>query len=134
MSPLAGRLSDKLSAGLLGTLGLALLSIGVAYIALLPPYSVSSIMWQMALCGIGFALFQVPNSKAIVLGAPLERSGAASAIQSAARLIGQTGGATLVSMVFGLSDSAAAGQTLCLAIVFSVTACIVSGLRLRLRA
>ncbi|MBM6595096.1 MFS transporter [Microvirga pudoricolor] len=131
VSPFSGRLSDHLSAGVLGTVGLALLTVGVSCIALSADPSVTSVMWQMALCGVGFALFQVPNSKAIVIGAPLERSGAASAIQSAARLIGQTVGAALVSMVFGLSHSLAAGQALYLAMIFALMACSVSAMRLR---
>src|SRR6202042_2381836 len=67
MSPIGGRLADRFSAGILGGLGLALLGTGMALLALLPTNpSVANIVWRMAICGVGFGLFQTPNMKAIM--------------------------------------------------------------------
>jgi len=63
-------------------------------------------------CGAGFGLFQSPNNRAIVSSAPRERSGGAGAIQGTARLLGQSIGAALVALVFGLAPGSEQGATL----------------------
>jgi DHA2 family multidrug resistance protein-like MFS transporter len=65
----------------------------------------ADIVWRVALCGCGFGLFQSPNNRAIVASAPRERSGGAGAIQGTARLLGQSIGAALVALVFGLAQA-----------------------------
>ncbi|MGO4705934.1 MFS transporter [Microvirga sp. 2MCAF38] len=131
VSPVAGRLSDRFSAGRLGTLGLALLSLGLILLILVPDQpSVADVFWRMGLCGFGFGLFQAPNSKAIIVGSPLHRTGAASALQSAARLFGQTMGAALVAHTLKQSLEAAATEILFMALVFSIAGCIASSLRI----
>ena len=115
MAPIAGRLSDRHSAGMLGGLGLLLLAIGMALLATLPPSpSVTDIVWRMAICGCGFGFFQSPNMKAIMGSAPAGRSGGASGIVATARLIGQTTGAALAALCFALADRE--GATLALAL------------------
>ena len=71
MAPIAGRLSDRYPAGILGGLGLALLGLGMALLAMLPasPHVVD-IVWRMAICGCGFGFFQAPNMKALMSSAP----------------------------------------------------------------
>jgi DHA2 family multidrug resistance protein-like MFS transporter len=68
------------------------------------------IAWRMALCGIGYGLFQSPNNRAIQNSAPRERSGGPQAIQSVARVFGQTTGAVIVATVFALDGHASAGS------------------------
>lgn len=103
MGPIAGRLSDRYSAGILGGIGLATLCIGMALLAVLPSHpSVFEIGWRMAICGAGFGFFQAPNLKAIMGSAPASRSGGASGIVATARLMGQTTGAALVALCFTL--------------------------------
>src|ERR1700692_529770 len=53
MAPIAGRLSDRYPVGILGGLGLALLGLGMALLAMLPPNpGVIDIVWRMAICGL----------------------------------------------------------------------------------
>jgi len=101
MAPIAGRLSDRHPAGILGGLGLALLSLGMALLAMLPanPHVVD-IVWRMAICGCGFGFFQAPNMKALMSSAPADRSGGASGMVATARLTGQTIGAALAGLCF----------------------------------
>ena len=74
-----GRLSDRYPPGLLGAIGLALLSAGMVSLAALPAApGVVDIGWRMMLCGAGFGFFQSPNLKALMSSAPPERSGGAS--------------------------------------------------------
>jgi DHA2 family multidrug resistance protein-like MFS transporter len=102
-APIAGRLSDRHPPGLLGGVGLAFLSVGLVGLALLPaaPHT-ADIVLRMALCGAGFGFFQSPNLKALMSSAPPERSGGASGVIGMARLLGQTTGAALVALCFGL--------------------------------
>lgn len=100
-APVAGRLADRFSAGVLGAIGLAVFAAGLAALALLPPdASTPDIVWRMALCGLGFGFFQAPNNRAIVSSAPRRRSGAAGGLLSSARLLGQTGGALAMATLF----------------------------------
>ncbi|MES2600869.1 MAG: MFS transporter [Pseudomonadota bacterium] len=134
MAPIAGRLSDRHSAGTLGGLGLLMLCIGMALLATLPPSpSVLDIVWRMAICGCGFGFFQAPNMKAIMSSAPAGRSGGASGIVATARLIGQTTGAALAALCFGLAGHDGATWALALGAVFGAVGCVMSFLRLTVR-
>src|SRR5271163_1224491 len=131
MAPIAGRLSDRHSAGILGSLGLALLGLGMALLAMLPvsPH-VLDIVWRMAICGCGFGFFQAPNMKALMSSAPADRSGSASGMVATARLIGQTTGAALAALCFGLVGREGATLALALGAVFAAVGCTISVLRL----
>jgi DHA2 family multidrug resistance protein-like MFS transporter len=130
-APIAGRLSDRYPAGLLGGIGLILLSAGMAALALLRPGAGAlDIVWRMALCGIGFGLFQSPNLRALMSSAPPERSGGASGVIAMARLIGQTQGAALVALCFGLAGAGGPLWALVLGAGFSALAAAASLARL----
>jgi DHA2 family multidrug resistance protein-like MFS transporter len=121
IAPIAGRLADRHSAGLLGGLGLAIFSLGLVLLALLPPSPASlDIVWRMAICGFGFGLFQSPNNRAMIAAAPKARSGGASGALGTARLLGQTTGAALVALIFGRFPSE--GTTVALATASGVAA------------
>jgi DHA2 family multidrug resistance protein-like MFS transporter len=131
MAPIAGRLSDRHSAGFLGGVGLALLSLGMALLAVLPASpQVIDIVWRMAICGCGFGFFQAPNMKALMSSAPADRSGSASGIVATARLTGQTIGAALAALCFGLAGREGATLALVLGAVFAAAGCGMSVLRL----
>jgi MFS transporter, DHA2 family, multidrug resistance protein len=103
MAPIAERLSDRYPAGILGGLGLALPSLGMVLLAMLPEnLHVVDIAWRMAICGCGFGFLQAPNMKALMSSAPVDRSGSTSGMVATARLTGQTIGATLAAFCFGL--------------------------------
>lgn len=105
-APFVGRLIGRYSGGVMGGIGLGLLSLGLLLLALLPAQpSNIDIVWRMAVCGIGFGLFQSPNNHIILTSAPAHRSGGASGMLGTARLTGQTLGAVLLALIFGLFDS-----------------------------
>jgi MFS transporter, DHA2 family, multidrug resistance protein len=131
MAPIGGRLSDRFPAGLLGGIGLVLLGIGMALLALLPTDpSIANIVWRMIVCGIGFGFFQTPNLKAIMSSAPSHRSGSASGIVATARLIGQTTGAALAALCFTLAGREGAPLALALGAAFAALGSVMSFLRL----
>lgn len=132
MAPIAGRLSDRYPAGLLNSLGLTLLGAGMAALAMLPDDAGSiAVIWRMALCGCGFGLFQTPNMKALMTSAPAGRSGGASGIVATARLTGQSTGAALAALCFGLFGANGASSALALGTVFAAAGFLLSLLRLR---
>lgn len=103
IAPIAGRLSDRFAPERLCSLGLIILSIGLTSIAMIGAApSVLELGWRLALCGLGFGLFQSPNNRIIISSASRERSGGASGLQSMGRLLGQSMGAAFVAIVFGL--------------------------------
>src|SRR5215469_1979389 len=129
MAPIPGRLADRYSAGILGAIGLLVFGCGIALLALLPAHpGAADIAWRMAICGAGFGLFQSPNNRAIINAAPQNRSGGASGMIGTARLLGQTVGAALVALIFGL----AAGTVVALSIAagIALVAALVSSVRL----
>jgi DHA2 family multidrug resistance protein-like MFS transporter len=131
MAPIAGRLSDRYPAGILGGIGLAILGGGMALLALLPASpTVPDIVWRMVICGCGFGFFQTPNMKAIMSSAPAGRSGGASGIVATARLIGQTTGAALAAFCFDLAGHGGAALALALGTGFAALGACMSFLRL----
>jgi DHA2 family multidrug resistance protein-like MFS transporter len=101
--PIAGGISDRISAALMGCVGLLLFALGLGAMALLPAdASFTDVAWRMGLCGFGFGLFQAPNNRTMISAAPRARSGAAGGMLATARLTGQTAGATLVAILFAL--------------------------------
>ena len=130
-APLAGRLSDHHPPGLPGGIGLALLSVGLVLLALLPPdASTPDIVWRMAVCGAGFGGFQSPNLRALMASAPPQRSGGASGMIAVARLTGQALGAALVALCFGLGGAAGPSWALALGAGFAGVAALASLARL----
>lgn len=137
VAPFVGRLIGRYPAGLLGGIGMAVMAVGLALLAALPAQpDNAAIAWRMALCGIGFGMFQSPNNHTIVTSAPHNRSGAASGMLGTARLTGQTLGAVVLSIIFSVS-SAHNGRgpviALGLAACFAAAAGLCSTLRMRQR-
>ena len=103
VAPLVGRLIGRYPDGLLGGIGMAVFACGLALLASLPAApSDWNLVWRLAVCGAGFALFQSPNNHTIVTTAPLQRSGAASGMLGTARLTGQTTGAVILAALFAV--------------------------------
>lgn len=106
VAPLAGRLSDRISAGVLGASGLVLLATGLLLIGVLPVQSSAhGFAALLALCGIGFGLFQAPNNRTMLQSAPRHRAGGASGMLATARLLGQSCGAAFVALILAIEDN-----------------------------
>jgi MFS transporter, DHA2 family, multidrug resistance protein len=130
-APLAGRLVERVPAGLLGGIGLAIFAGGLASLALLPAQPAAlDVIWRMALAGCGFGLFQTPNNRTMIAAAPRERSGGASGMLGTARLLGQTTGAALVAMFLALSPDDGTRLSLATGVGFALVGAALSMLRL----
>ncbi|MEZ5655171.1 MAG: MFS transporter [Sphingobium sp.] len=105
--PVAGILSDKYHAGILGGIGMTVAIAGLLALSSLPPEPhYFDIAWRMALFGAGMGLFMPPNARMIIRHAPDHRTAAAGGLISTVRLTGQTIGATLAAalLAIGLGD------------------------------
>ena len=91
---------------------------------------VADIVWRMVVCGAGFGFFQAPNLKALMSSAPPGRSGSASSIIATGRLTGQTLGAALTALCFGLAGTDGATAALALGAGFAALGSLMSFLRL----
>ena len=140
IAPIAGRLADRHHAGLLGVIGLTSMTAGLLLTALLPTNpSTADIMWRLVLCGAGFGVFASPNNRLMMSSIPRDRSGSAGGIIASARTLGQTLGAALVALIFGLFDFSGGGAAdaaraaLWLGASFAGAALVIGSLRIRLR-
>ncbi|MDR3097388.1 MAG: MFS transporter [Paraburkholderia sp.] len=132
MAPVAGRLSDRYPAGLLGGIGLLFLAGAIIALALLPAHVAPPIIVAcMVMGGFGFGLFLSPNQRTLMSSAPHHRSGSASGILGIARILGQAMGAVLVALnlrIFGVTAGPAAA--LWMGSAFAVAGAVASALRL----
>jgi DHA2 family multidrug resistance protein-like MFS transporter len=103
-APLAGALSDRIPAGLLGGIGMTFATLALILIAYLPADATHlDIVWRMALAGAGFGLYLAPNARLIVGSAPRERAASAGGLVSTVRMTGQTLGATLAATLLAMN-------------------------------
>ncbi|CAG2152150.1 MFS transporter [Cupriavidus numazuensis] len=132
MAALSGRLSDRYPASILAGAGLALLAAGLLGLALLGHDATSlDIAWRMAICGLGFGLFQSPNNRAMIGATPPERSGGASGAQATTRLLGQTTGTAVVALLFSFDQTGAGRLALYVAVGMATLGAVISLSRLR---
>ncbi len=102
-APLAGSLSDRFPAGILGGIGMTIATAALLLLAFLPAHLTHfGIAWRMALCGTGFGFFLSPNARLILHTAPHERAASAGGLISTTRLTGQTLGATLLAALLAM--------------------------------
>jgi DHA2 family multidrug resistance protein-like MFS transporter len=102
LAPIAGRLSDRLPSALPCAIGGVVLASAMVLLAFLPPRP-ELICPGLLLAGLGFGFFQAPNNRTIVANAPRARAGGAGGLQSTARVLGQTCGATTAGICFALA-------------------------------
>ena len=90
-SPFAGRLSDRMEPRIIASTGMGLTAVGLFLLTLLGANTaLKLIMGDLALLGLGFALFSSPNIYAIMSSVEKRFYGVASGIQATMRLTGQT--------------------------------------------
>lgn len=103
MSPIAGRLFDKLEPRKIASLGMAIATIGLFIFALITEEtSLYMIILGLAILGIGIGLFSAPNTHAIMGSVEKRYFGVASATVSTMRLTGQTLGMGMILVIFAV--------------------------------
>lgn len=133
-APVAGRLTARYPAAILGSIGLAVLTVGLLLLIALPAAPADwDVGWRMGICGIGFGFFQTPNNMTLMTTGPANRSGAASGMVAVARTLGWSLGSALVALIFGLWGSKSTVVCLEAAAGFAAAGTLASSARLRHR-
>ncbi|GAA0215513.1 DHA2 family multidrug resistance protein-like MFS transporter [Brevundimonas nasdae] len=133
-APLAGWLSDRYSAGVLGAIGLTVFACGLMALSFLDADATKfDIIWRMAVCGAGFGFFQSPNNRAMLSEAPRERAGAAGGSLGTARVLGQSMGAVVVAFLLSSAPVAGVRHGFQIAAVAALFGAVMSGSRVRRR-
>ena len=126
-APVAGRLSARYPAAVLGSIGLAVLCTGLVLLAVMPGQPADwDVAWRMGLCGVGFGFYQTPNNLTLMTAGPAERSGAASGMVAVARTVGWSLGSAIVALIFGLLGGAGAVRCLWVGAGFAGVGAVVS--------
>ena len=104
LSPIAGKLSDKISPRYLALSGMAIISAVLLIIALLitPDSSIILLLITLGLLGVGFAAFSSPNTNAIMGSVDKKNYSMASATTGTVRLIGQAFSMGVTTMVIAM--------------------------------
>lgn len=111
VSPFAARFVEKHNPGIVAALGMGTFAAGVISILFYQPAMASEfdIACRLAVCGIGYGLYQTPNNVVMVMATPVSRAGGAGGMQSTARLVGQTFGAIIVAFIFAMNTDMLSG-------------------------
>lgn len=103
LSPLAGRLSDKIEPRFLASLGMAVTCLGLVMLAFLrETTTLLHILIPLTIMGFGFALFSSPNTNAIMSSVEKRAYGIASGMIATMRLTGQTASMGIVLVLFAV--------------------------------
>jgi EmrB/QacA subfamily drug resistance transporter len=101
LSPLAGRLSDRIEPRLLATVGMAMCTLGLAGFSILNAgSSLFFIVGNLSFIGIGFALFSSPNMNTIMSSLDRSKSGLAGGMAATMRVLGQMMSMTIATALF----------------------------------
>ena len=104
LSPVAGRLSDRIEPRVIATLGVATTALGLFMLSWLKPLSpLAYVTACLITTGIGFSLFSSPNVNAIMSGIDQRLYGTAGAVVATMRVLGQLCSMGLVAAAFALT-------------------------------
>jgi MFS family permease len=103
LSPLAGKLSDKINPGVIASLGMGITACGLILLCFIteatPDYL---IVLLLLLMGIGFGFFSSPNSNAIMSSVEKRHLGIASGVVGTMRMVGQMMSMGIAMMLISL--------------------------------
>jgi EmrB/QacA subfamily drug resistance transporter len=103
LSPLAGRLSDRIEPRIPATVGMAMTALGLFFFIFLKAHTpIGLIVGNLVWIGAGFALFSSPNMNAIMGSVEKKHYGIASGTVATMRLLGQLISMALATVVLSI--------------------------------
>jgi len=106
VSPIVGRLADRVRPAGLAVSGLAVYVLGLLALALLGDHPATwMVLASTALAGLGFALFQSPNNREMQGAVPIELASSGAAVLNLNRSVAQSAGSAMVSIALALSGA-----------------------------
>jgi len=133
VGPISARFCGRYPLGLLGGAGLATMATGLACLAVSPEAARPLMVGFVALSGLGYGFYQIPNTQALITAVPLARVADATAMGALGRVIGQASGAATVALGLRLLEGQGASLALGLAAGTALLATVVSLGRTRRR-
>ncbi|MGE4125830.1 MAG: MFS transporter [Pusillimonas sp.] len=134
MAPVWGYVADRYPAGLVGLLGLVVAASGLVVLATLGSSGSLYVLGTcLAVCGLGYGLFQIPNTRTIVESSPRSRSGATGGLIATSRMTGQMLGTVLLAFIFNMTAHRSEETALWVAAMLTLLAAGISSLRLFIR-
>jgi MFS family permease len=90
LSPVAGKLSDRIEPRIVATAGMAITTAGLSFFIFLTPTTpLYTIVIALMVLGFGYALFSSPNTNAIMSSVDKQYLGIASGMNATMRSLGQ---------------------------------------------
>jgi EmrB/QacA subfamily drug resistance transporter len=103
LSPIAGRLSDRIEPRIVASIGMGFTALGLALLVLVTADTpLWAIVARLVLLGFGFALFSSPNMNAIMGSVQRRFYGVASGMLGTMRLMGQMFSQGIATLLFAL--------------------------------
>lgn len=103
ISPLAGRLSDRIEPRIVSSTGMAITTVSLLMLTFLAQdTTLDFIVGSLLLLGLGFGLFSSPNTNAVMSSVDKRFFGVASATVGTMRLVGQAFSLGITMLVFAL--------------------------------
>ena len=103
MSPVAGRLSDKMEPRLLSSLGMAITAAGLVLLIFINNgTSIAYVLICLVILGFGFGIFSSPNTNAILSSVEVKSYSIANAVLGAFRNVGQMMSLGIATLLFAL--------------------------------
>lgn len=103
LSPLAGRLSDKIEPRIVASIGMILTVIGLGLMIFLNQHTATLIIVvNLVILGLGFALFSSPNTNAVMSAVEKKYYGVVSATLGTMRLVGQMFSMGIAMLIFAV--------------------------------
>ncbi len=102
VSPVAGRLFDRIGSRFLTSIGLLVSGVAVLLLATVNTSSTPfDVGWRLSLLGCGQSIFLSPNTASVLLRVSLEHTGTSSGMLATCRNLGMLTGVALAGMIFG---------------------------------
>jgi len=103
LSPLAGRLSDRIEPRIIASIGMGLTTVGLVLLTFLNQNTaIGFILISLIILGFGFALFSSPNTNAIMSSVEKRSYGIASATLATMRTVGMTLSMGIAMLIFAI--------------------------------
>lgn len=100
LSPLAGKLSDRVEPRIVASVGMGVTVVGLLLLSFLgQATSLVFVVISLAVLGVGFALFSSPNTNAVMSAVDRKQYGIAAALLGSMRLNGQILSMVLVALI-----------------------------------
>jgi len=113
LSPVAGRLSDRIGTRFLSTAGMIVIAVGLTLLAVLPDgASTARVMIALAVVGLGMASFSAPNTSAVMGSVDRSRLGVAGSFLGTMRFTGQAISVALLGGIAGSRLGAVGGKVI----------------------